>query len=199
MPNYTVQADVVDVTTDAPKAGDVFWVDTNVWYWQTYRRASQRDAGRQPKGYQTSKYPNFLRQALRAGAKLHWIGLSLSELARQIEDAEHEIAEGLGRVPAGVNAKSYRHDYPTERQNVVRQLELCWRAVEQIAKPLPGDLVLDATAVNTALTDMASCALDAYDLFAIQAMRVAGITQVLTDDGDFCTVPGLHSSRRTGL
>jgi hypothetical protein len=38
--NYTVQADVVDITTDSPQKGDIFLVDTNIWYWLTYPQAS---------------------------------------------------------------------------------------------------------------------------------------------------------------
>ena len=32
---------------------------------------------------------------------------------------------------------------------------------------------------------------DGYDLFSINAIKAAGISQVISDDGDFCTVPGI--------
>lgn len=35
-------------------------------------------------------------------------------------------------------------------------------------------------------------AVDGYDMFILLAMTRAGITQVITDDGDYCTVAGLH-------
>lgn len=38
--NYIVQADVIDITVDSPQKGDIFLVDTNVWYWLTYPPAS---------------------------------------------------------------------------------------------------------------------------------------------------------------
>ncbi len=38
--NYTVRADVVDIKVDSPQQGDIFFVDTNVWYWLTYPPAS---------------------------------------------------------------------------------------------------------------------------------------------------------------
>jgi hypothetical protein len=38
--NYTVQAEVVDIWSDAPKNNDIFLVDTNAWYWYTYTNAS---------------------------------------------------------------------------------------------------------------------------------------------------------------
>lgn len=34
--NYIVQAEVVDIRSDAPKNEDIFLVDTNAWYWYTY-------------------------------------------------------------------------------------------------------------------------------------------------------------------
>ena len=38
---YAIQAEVVDITTDLPTSNDAFLVDTNIWYWMTYHRASQ--------------------------------------------------------------------------------------------------------------------------------------------------------------
>jgi hypothetical protein len=34
--------------------------------------------------------------------------------------------------------------------------------------------------------------IDGYDLFIAEAMANAGVTQILTDDGDYCTVPGIQ-------
>lgn len=39
---YTIQAEVVDITKDIPNERDAFLADTNVWYWLTYQKASQR-------------------------------------------------------------------------------------------------------------------------------------------------------------
>jgi hypothetical protein len=33
--------------------------------------------------------------------------------------------------------------------------------------------------------------LDGHDLFMVEAMRRSGIKQIVTDDGDYATVPGL--------
>ncbi|MFO1483878.1 MAG: hypothetical protein U1F71_11010 [Verrucomicrobiaceae bacterium] len=191
MPNYVVQADVVDVTTDTPRSSDVFWVDTNVWFWMTYGRFHLRALDSQPRAYQIRKYPSFVKNGIRTGAQFHWLGLSLSELARQIEDAEREIAETTRQITPRTGAKAFRHDYPALRRAVVQEVESCWRQVEQFGSPLPAAPIIDATAVNNALTDMQAMPLDAYDLFAVRAIRASSITQVLTDDGDFCTVPGI--------
>ncbi len=81
--NYTVLAEVVDITADIPKNEDIFLVDTNVWYWMTYSRASQ--SARPPAHYQISKYPNYTNSALSVGARIFQSGLSLAELTHLIE------------------------------------------------------------------------------------------------------------------
>jgi hypothetical protein len=191
MPSYVVQAQVVDVTADRPQSTDVFWVDTNVWFWVTYGRFHLRAPHSQPRAYQTRNYPSYIQSGLRSRAQFHWIGLSLSELARQVEDAEREIAETTRQIPAGTKPKAFRHDHPALRQAVVQEVESCWRQVEQFGSALPNTPVIDVAAVNKAITDMKAMPLDAYDLFAVHAIRASSITQVLTDDGDFCTVPGI--------
>jgi hypothetical protein len=45
------------------------------------------------------------------------------------------------------------------------------------------------------LTRLSSQHLDGHDLFLLfllEAMTGANVTQLLTDDGDFCTVPGIQ-------
>ena len=195
MPSYTVQADVVDITRDRPGPGDGMWVDTNVWYWQTYSRASQRS--RPPTHWQVRDYPSYLQKCLVAGAKLHAFGLTLSELAAQIEHGEHEIAMSAGSVPAGTSLKDFRHNHSVLRAGVVQEIENAWTAVESIANIVP--LSVDLGVVHQALQSFRSSALDAYDQFALQAISAHGISQVLSDDGDFCTVPGitLFTANRT--
>jgi len=189
MPNYTVQADVVDITGDTPLATDAFWVDTNVWYWQTYSRASMRPSRMQPRPWQVTNYSGYLQNCVIAGSALHWIGLSLSELGRLIEDSEREIAETSAAIPAGTKPKEFRHDYPGLRSGVVTEIENSWAAVESIATPL--HLLVDKPLVDQVLASFRTSALDAYDQFCQLALQNHGITKVLSDDGDFCTVPGL--------
>lgn len=187
MPNYTVQADVVDITGDTPLSTDAFWVDTNIWYWQTYSRASMRTSA--PRPYQLRDYPNYLQACLASSCSIYWIGLSLSELARQIEDGEKEIAESSGAIPPRTSSKTFRHDFPNERSGVVTEIENAWAAIETIATPL--HLLVDQPLVTRALVGFRTSALDAYDQFCRLALQHHGITQILSDDGDFCTVPGI--------
>jgi hypothetical protein len=49
----------------------------------------------------------------------------------------------------------------------------------------------DSTMTDAALSRFETQPVDGYDLFLIEAVVRAGIVQVITDDGDYCTVPGI--------
>lgn len=128
--NYTIEATVIDITHDTPKTEDIFLVDTNVWYWMTYTRASQRI--KPPLQYQTNIYPTYTNSALAVGAKIYQSGLSLSELAHLIEKAEFEIYAIANPTvfpfPKTFN-KNYRHSFPSERSQVVSEIQAAWGQV----------------------------------------------------------------------
>jgi predicted nucleic acid-binding protein len=185
--NYAIQAEVIDLRSDRPQSSDSFLVDTNVWYWLTYSRASQ--SGHPPKSYQLNRYPAYMGKAQSANAKLLHCGLSLAELAHLIEKTEREIfnrASGLS-----ISNKEYRHNYPTQRTTrVVAKVERAWERVKAISDPL--NLSVDESTTNAALVRFKTQLLDGYDLFILESMTRAGIFQVITDDGDFATVPGIQ-------
>jgi hypothetical protein len=194
---YVVQAQVVDLQADAPRAGESFFVDTNAWLWTCYAKATMgMDHRRRRNATDTARY---LNQCLRAGAALHWCGLGLSELAHNIERTEHEIWKGAGHDYA--TAKEFRHNYPAERLRVVQEIENAWQAVEALGTILPTPLVVDHAATTSALAEYKTLAVDGYDLFFLQAARASGVTQIISDDGDFCGVPGitLFTSNRSVL
>jgi len=62
--NYTsIKADIIEITVDIPQRGDIFLVDTQVWYWVTYPSAS---LSAQP--YQITSYPKYIQDTLSVGA-----------------------------------------------------------------------------------------------------------------------------------
>ncbi|MCD8487663.1 MAG: hypothetical protein LRZ84_13250 [Desertifilum sp.] len=176
--NYIVQAEVIDIRSDQPKKDDIFLVDTNVWYWLTYTRASAS-----ANSYQITDYPTYVSKAFTTQALLLYCGLSLSELAHNIEQNEKKIFDST------LKAKEYRHNYPSERANVVAEIQAAWSQVTSIA--VSTDIIIDEAATNTALTRFLTQPLDGYDLLILEAMDRAGIMQVITDDGDYVTVPGI--------
>jgi hypothetical protein len=183
--NLNVQADIVDVTKDAPRKSDIFLVDTNVWFWQTYTNASAR-----AKQYQLRDYPNYLTQALVQGSTLSYSVLTLAELASIIERTELTIynqINGLSLTP-----KEYRHNHSSERANMVAEVQSAWSQVEAIA--ISADLKINDDIARAALTRFQTQAVDGYDLLILEAINRAGTgqVQVVTDDMDYATVPNIQ-------
>jgi len=178
--NYTIQADVIDIRQDTPKPDDVFLVDTNVWYWLTYTRT--------PKSYQTKDYPSYINKALSAKSQLHRCGLSLAELAHLIERTELEIfskASGFDKN----KKKEFRHNHPIERTHVVSEIQAAWGLVENMSQTV--DIQINKLTTDAALSRLSTQILDGYDLFILESITKAGIVKVITDDGDFATVPDI--------
>ncbi|MDF0551565.1 hypothetical protein [Kamptonema sp. UHCC 0994] len=175
---YAVKAEVVNIQFDTPQKDDIFLVDTNVWYWLSYTKASTSALP-----YQINDYPAYLRKVISAQGLLLYCGLSLAELAHNIEQVERKI------FSTTLNTKEYRHNYSTERANVVAEVVAAWSQVTSIA--VSTDVTVDETTTNASLTRFQTQLLDGYDLLILEAMDKAGIVQVITDDGDYVTVPGI--------
>lgn len=181
-----VRALVFDLNRSAPKAGDAFLVDTNVWFWMTYPGAP--DALHASQTYQINDYPSFVKNALVAKATVHWSGLSWPELAHVIEGTEYKIAKISGAIPSHTTLKGYRHDHPAERARVAQHIKDSWSQVESLAIPL-NDVVINQQAILTACDEIPTIGIDGYDAFLLQAFRASTATAIVTDDGDFSTIP----------
>ncbi|HDR9174198.1 TPA: PIN domain-containing protein [Burkholderia vietnamiensis] len=183
--NLTIAAEVVDITRDRPQPNDVFFVDTNVWYWLTYSKASACGA----RHYQVTSYPNYTNNALSAGSTIYQSGLSLAELTHLIEKSERDIYQ-LANSALQITAKEYRHNYPNERANVSSEIQVACSQVASLGSPL--SITIDGPTSSACLARVPTEAVDGYDLFILESMRANGITQVITDDGDFATIPGIR-------
>ncbi|MCA0754923.1 hypothetical protein KP806_07660 [Paenibacillus sp. N4] len=185
--NYTINADIIDIRNDIPKEQDIILVDSNVWYWLTYTRASQSTTG--PNAYQINTYPSYIAMALSAKSKLLWSGLSFAELAHRIEQVEREIYNATNSM--NVNTKEFRHNLPNERNNVTSQIEAAWAQVKSMGSSLE-NLIIDAQTTDEALINIKTQAMDGYDLFITSSLMRQGHVKVLTDDGDYSNVPGIQ-------
>jgi len=183
--NYNVLANVIDIRLDAPKPDDIFLVDTNVWYWLTYTRASQ--APQPPRTYQINDYPAYIAKALSAKSSLRSCGLSFAELAHRIEKTEKDI---YIRSSGNIGSKEYRHNCASERTNVVAEVQAAWGQVKTMTDTV--DVRVDESLTDAALLRFATQPLDGYDLFILEAISSAGVVNVITDDGDYVIVPGLQ-------
>ena len=183
--NYVIAADVVDIRVDSPKPEDVFLVDSNVWYWMTYTRASLVMELRRQRLVRV--YPAFVNEAIAAGTKLYRCALSFAELAYRIEATERKI---FTKTFGEIIAKEYRHNHPTERLNVISEVKAAWGQVKTMASSL--DVTVNDTVTGTALARFEKECVDGYDLFFLEAMSSEKIIQIITDDGDFATVSGIR-------
>jgi hypothetical protein len=183
--NLIIQADIVDITNDSPRKSDIFLVDTNVWFWQTYTNASTT-----ANPYQLRDYPNYLAQALMQGSTLSYSVLTLAELASIIERTELSIYNQSNGLT--LKLKEYRHNYPSERANMVAEVQSAWSQVEAIAAS--ADLKINDAIAKSALNRFQTQAVDGYDLLILEAISRAGAGQVrvITDDMDYATVPNIQ-------
>ncbi|HCQ22536.1 MAG: hypothetical protein AN483_04825 [Aphanizomenon flos-aquae MDT14a] len=179
-----IQADIIDIKTDTPQQSDIFFVDTNIWFWQTYTNAAFT-----AKRYQITDYPNYINKTRQNGATLTYSGLTLAELAHIIEKTEYDIyVQSNGYL----HFKKYRHDYPTERANVVAEVQFTWRRIKKIAIPI--DLTVDDATTDAAINRFTTQAVDGYDLLMLEAISKAGAgtVKIITDDMDYSVVPGIQ-------
>ncbi len=183
--NYVIAADIIDVRVDAPKPEDVFLVDSNVWYWMTYTKASLvMEPWSQSR---VRDYPAFVNKAIATRAKLYRCALSFSELAHTIEKSEREIFE---KTFGQIRPKEYRHNHPKERSNVVNEVQAAWGQVKTMASSL--DVAINDAITDATLTRFGKECVDGYDLFFLEAMSNEKVIQIITDDGDFATVSGIR-------
>lgn len=73
---------------------------------------------------------------------------------------------------------------------MVQEVAAAWGQVKSLAKHLDGSI--DEPTTDAALDRFRSCPVDGYDLFTLETMGCHGVIQVITDDGDFATVPGVR-------
>lgn len=182
-----VQAHVIDIRQDRPNSTDQFLVDTNVWYWYGYNNAHVK-----AKPYQIKKYPNYLLYVRQAKGKLHKSALSFSELVHLIENAELEIFQQRSPSNAGVRLKDFRHHYPAERQNVLIEIANTWTQIEQLTEYVSLPAIIDHLKVTEALNKLPQSGLDIFDWVMVESARSAKITQIITDDADFGTLPDVQ-------
>lgn len=178
--HYVVQAEVVDIRVDTPVQTDVLVVDTNVWFWVAYTKAA-------PLPHQRATYPLYLKNSLTVQASILRFALAQAELFHLIEKTECDIFTG---AHPGTRPKEFRHNFPAERARVQAECRIAWNTVKALTSSL--DAMVDDSVTNAALARFQTQALDGYDLYLLEAMQKANLEQLLTDDGDFCTVPGVQ-------
>jgi predicted nucleic acid-binding protein len=111
----------------------------------------------------------------------------LAELTHLIEKSEREIHIAAN---GPIGTKEFRHNFPTERNQVNAEIQAAWGQVTCLADPLM--VTIDTPTTTAALNRFQTEKVDGYDLFILESMKNHGVIQVITDDGDFATVPGIQ-------
>ncbi len=183
-----IEALIVDLRQDIPKASDKFLVDSNVWYWMGYTKTSDN-----LKPYQINDYPHYLKSADNIQSELYKCTLSFSELAHSIERSEKVIFNAKRKASGFLEVadKAFRHNFPLERAKVITAIENAWVIVEAATNGLTVEAHVTSAMVKDSLKRIKTQELDGYDAFIVEALFAAGITQVITDDGDFGRVAGV--------
>jgi len=184
--NYQIIADVVDVRSDTPRSTDSFLVDTNVWYWLTYTRASMAD--HPPSPYQTQHYPTYISDAITVGSNLKRSELSLAELAHRIEQTELDIYARIINL-RNLRVKEFRHNYAQQRQFVGTEIGTAWNQVKSLSSC--AEVAIDEQCGDAAAQRIPAQLIDGYDLYILETASKNNLVQIVTDDGDYSSVPGL--------
>ncbi|MEK6662695.1 MAG: PIN domain-containing protein [Pseudomonadota bacterium] len=174
----------LDLNKHSPIKDELYFVDSNVWFWTTYVTSKHMALPQPPQEYQTSTYPAFLEKILNEGAKLCHCPLTLAELANVIENTELDFyREAINNIHFEKKAFRQKKD---ARQTVLKEIEVAWETMNSMSKCL--DIKLDLTFSENSRKIMAEGTVDPFDAFFIQVMRDNKIDYVVTDDRDFCTV-----------
>lgn len=183
---YDVKSDVIDIRKDIPKSSDVFFVDTNVWYWQTYSKASSHKPS-----YQVRDYPIYIKKILNVHSKLYRCDLILAEISHIIEKSEFEIFCDQNSLPTtSANKKIFRHNYSIERSNVILEVETAWDSIQKMSETF--DIVINDAISKEFMKKFQTLLVDGYDLhYLIGILQLFKKPSILTDDGDFSSIPNI--------
>ncbi|MBD8091691.1 PIN domain-containing protein [Pseudomonas fluorescens] len=177
----------LDIRKKEPEKGDIFFVDTNVWYWTTYA-ASKQFYTKAPKDYQIELYPNFIEKALTNEAELYYSPLTLIELTSLIERSEFEVFKAFEGDP-NYTFKRFRNN-GAQRTAVIEELRTAWGQVQAMAKELP--VTVEAGAAENLITIIEKYKVDGYDALYIKFMQDNKIENIITDDKDYRSIDGVH-------
>ncbi len=186
----TVRATVIDITSDQSREGDRFLVDTQVWYWLTYSRS--QNTTQPPQNYQVEQYPTYIRQSIAAKSNLLWSGLAITELITLIEKSEYDIfCQEQKLAKKTFSMKNYRHSEPEARsEQVIPEINAAWEIIQGIGNCLEAHVTQKF--IIQSIANLNIQATDGYDTLMISSAKAIGVTQIITDDIDFITVPRIQ-------
>lgn len=194
-----VRATVVDLESPAQPLAESYLVDTNVLYFCYYQRHSQHeDLDRGPAHYQIRAYPNYEKR-IRAGQRRLGVTRTIPvEFLHRIEAAELTILHAvldpniIGRDP-GFPIKAVREmGHLAGRLDEVREQVQTHLAVLQARITLLPDPTWATPFVECLQEEWRGALIDATDAVFIAEAKAAGIPNIISDDAELSTVPGIQ-------
>jgi predicted nucleic acid-binding protein len=166
----------------APKAGESYFIDTNVWYFCTY--AASKDffeSSTQPKQYQMEYYPTFVESAIENEAQLYCSALTLVELSTLIERSQWELYKSFYDLP-NCRLKEFRK-IDKEREEVIEEIKIAWETIMSMSSQLTFNI--DEDMADNFIKHIEKYEIDGYDALFYEMMDRLNISSVITDDKDF--------------
>ena len=177
-----IRARIVDIRQDTPQPDDHLLLDTNVCLWLSWSRVSEGQGRAKP--YQLQQYPAFVHRALKAQTALYHSAISYAEISHHIERSEYQLLANRHHALTRKEFRQLKH-----RDQVVRDIRSVWTAIRRISSIIPTPM--DTQATLSVQQMLQALPLGPFDLFLVHALRLAGLTGIITDDMDFSFVPDL--------
>ena len=82
---------------------------------------------------------------------------------------------------------------------MISEVQAAWVQIKTLAQSM--EVLVDESTTDTSLHRLQTQKVDGYDFFILEAMAKHNVIQLITDDGDFATIPGIQvfTANRTVL
>lgn len=208
LPPHLVKARVIDITKPGAPLPRQAVIDASVLYFTYYPNFGQLAAagGKSPKGYQTSRYPAWIKQALKAGSQLFATPVTLGEFVRAMEYAQLEmIWRNDPATPAGedfspAKCKQARYTYAAQlsrsRQDAISFLVQARKSLRLLPQ-----FKNETDQLDQAVNEWKSSTGDFADALMVANAKYAMVKDLLADDIDLLSFDGItvYTANRTSL
>ena len=159
-----------------------FFVDTNIWIFQSYISGILFDENKNEK---SAAYSDFIQKVLDSGCQLFTSSLCLSEIGHVIEKKFFKIYK---MENPSVTLKQFRA-ITQKRNEIISIVKSIWEEINSLSTII--DFSVTKKAGDNMLEKLQEAPLDTYDAQYLLIMEDNKITNILTDDKDFRSVSGI--------
>lgn len=174
---------IVDITTyQSINNTRKYFIDTNALYWYTYPRFINNLSP------QAKPYYNFIDSLVAANNPLITSIYNISELLNVIEKNEFEIYKSTNSDNPYISRKDFRR-MPSERQKLQNMMKTTLQNVYAICNVI--EFPFDKLNMDQFVDTLTSHRCDVFDYVIIQNNIKEEMTNIITDDNDFSTIPNI--------